>query len=85
MMRTRQNVTGLDFEERWQSMPTRRSARTARWWSTTSMSSIPWMRRPGHVGVRRTRVCGGAGLFDDPAGAKGGACCAPTPQVLQIW
>lgn len=31
-----------------------------------------------------TGVCGGAGLFDDPTGAKGGACCAPAPQVLQI-
>jgi thioredoxin reductase len=31
-----------------------------------------------------TGVCGGAGLFDDPDGASGGACCAPTPQVLQI-
>lgn len=24
-----------------------------------------------------TGVCGGAGLFDDPAGTKGGSCCAP--------
>lgn len=31
-----------------------------------------------------TGVCGGAGLFDDPTGAKGGACCAPSPQVIQI-
>jgi thioredoxin reductase len=31
-----------------------------------------------------TGVCGGAGLFDDPDGASGGACCAPSPQVLQI-
>ena len=31
-----------------------------------------------------TGVCGGAGLFDDPDGANGGACCAPAPQVLQI-
>ena len=31
-----------------------------------------------------TGVCGGAGLFDDPDGASGGACCAPAPQVLQI-
>lgn len=31
-----------------------------------------------------TGVCGGAGLFDDPAGAKGGSCCAPSPQVMQI-
>jgi thioredoxin reductase len=31
-----------------------------------------------------TGVCGGAGLFDDPAGASGGGCCAPAPQVLQI-
>ncbi|MFZ2749800.1 MAG: flavoprotein, partial [Propioniciclava sp.] len=29
-----------------------------------------------------TGVCGGAGLFDDPTGAKRGSCCAP--QVLQI-
>ena len=31
-----------------------------------------------------TGVCGGAGLFDDPDGASGGACCAPAPPVLQI-
>jgi thioredoxin reductase len=31
-----------------------------------------------------TGVCGGAGLFDDPDGASGGACCTPAPQVLQI-
>ena len=31
-----------------------------------------------------TGVCGGAGLFDDPDGSSGGACCAPAPQVLQI-
>jgi thioredoxin reductase len=31
-----------------------------------------------------TGVCGGAGLFDDPDGASGGACCAPAPQALQI-
>jgi thioredoxin reductase len=31
-----------------------------------------------------TGVCGGAGLFDDPDAASGGACCAPAPQVLQI-
>ncbi len=31
-----------------------------------------------------TGVCGGAGLFDDPDGASGGACCAPAPHVLQI-
>jgi thioredoxin reductase len=31
-----------------------------------------------------TGVCGGAGLFDDPDGTSGGACCAPAPQVLQI-
>lgn len=31
-----------------------------------------------------TGVCGGAGLFDDPTGAKGGACCAPTPQLIQL-
>lgn len=24
-----------------------------------------------------TGVCGGAGLFDDPGGTKGGSCCAP--------
>ena len=29
-----------------------------------------------------TGVCGGAGLFDDPDGVSGGACCAPS--VLQI-
>lgn len=31
-----------------------------------------------------TGVCGGAGLFDDPTGAKGGACCAPAPQLIQL-
>lgn len=31
-----------------------------------------------------TGVCGGAGLFDDPDAAKGEACCAPAPKVLQI-
>jgi thioredoxin reductase len=31
-----------------------------------------------------TGVCGGAGLFDDPTGAKGGACCAPAQQLIQI-
>ena len=31
-----------------------------------------------------TGVCGGAGLFDDPDGANGGACCAPAAHVLQI-
>jgi thioredoxin reductase len=31
-----------------------------------------------------TGVCGGAGLFDEPDGADGGACCGPAPQVLQI-
>lgn len=30
-----------------------------------------------------TGVCGGAGLFDEPAGA-GGGCCAPAPQPLSI-
>lgn len=31
-----------------------------------------------------TGVCGGVGLFDDPTGAKGGACCAPAPQLIQL-
>ncbi|WP_286343512.1 NAD(P)-binding domain-containing protein [Frondihabitans sucicola] len=31
-----------------------------------------------------TGVCGGAGLFDDPTGARGGACCAPASTLLQI-
>lgn len=31
-----------------------------------------------------TGVCGGAGLFDDPTGTKGGACCAPAPQLIQL-
>ncbi|GAA2229933.1 NAD(P)-binding domain-containing protein [Herbiconiux moechotypicola] len=32
-----------------------------------------------------TGVCGGAGLFDDPTGAKGGACCASgVLQVIQL-
>ncbi len=30
-----------------------------------------------------TGVCGGAGVFDDPASA-GGGCCAPAPAVLEI-
>ncbi|MFD3621673.1 NAD(P)-binding domain-containing protein [Streptomyces sp. NPDC058676] len=33
-----------------------------------------------------TGVCGGAGLFDDPAAgqADGGGCCAPAPALVQI-
>ncbi|WP_329336521.1 NAD(P)-binding domain-containing protein [Streptomyces sp. NBC_01352] len=33
-----------------------------------------------------TGVCGGAGLFDDPAAgqAGGGGCCAPAPALVQI-
>ncbi|WP_328891898.1 NAD(P)-binding domain-containing protein [Streptomyces sp. NBC_00316] len=33
-----------------------------------------------------TGVCGGAGLFDDPASeqGEGGGCCAPAPAVVQI-
>ncbi|WP_405933509.1 NAD(P)-binding domain-containing protein [Streptomyces sp. NBC_00827] len=33
-----------------------------------------------------TGVCGGAGLFDDPAAGQsdGGGCCAPAPQLVQI-
>ncbi|MER7204078.1 flavoprotein, partial [Streptomyces sp. NPDC000188] len=33
-----------------------------------------------------TGVCGGAGLFDDPAAeqSEGGGCCAPAPAVVQI-
>lgn len=33
-----------------------------------------------------TGVCGGAGLFDDPAGeqGEGGGCCAPAPAAVQI-
>lgn len=33
-----------------------------------------------------TGVCGGAGLFDAPAGGQvdGGGCCAPAPQLVQI-
>ncbi|MFF1453285.1 FAD-dependent oxidoreductase [Streptomyces sp. NPDC058274] len=33
-----------------------------------------------------TGVCGGAGLFDDPAAAQsdGGGCCAPSPQLVQL-
>jgi hypothetical protein len=30
-----------------------------------------------------TGVCGGSGLFDDPAGAAGG-CCAPAPETVRI-
>ena len=31
-----------------------------------------------------TGVCGGAGLFDDPAAVDAGGCCAPAPTVLSI-
>jgi thioredoxin reductase len=32
-----------------------------------------------------TGVCGGAGVFDDPAQAQGGGCCAPAePEVLSL-
>ncbi|EWM19013.1 FAD-dependent oxidoreductase [Kutzneria sp. 744] len=32
-----------------------------------------------------TGVCGGAGVFDDPAESAGGGCCAPAgPQLVQI-
>ncbi|MFE2517688.1 FAD-dependent oxidoreductase [Streptomyces mirabilis] len=33
-----------------------------------------------------TGVCGGAGLFDDPAAGQsdGGGCCTPAPQLVQI-
>jgi thioredoxin reductase len=32
-----------------------------------------------------TGVCGGAGLFDEPAPAQGGGCCAPAePEVLTL-
>ncbi|SED16582.1 Pyridine nucleotide-disulphide oxidoreductase [Streptomyces sp. 2131.1] len=33
-----------------------------------------------------TGVCGGAGLFDAPAGneADGGGCCAPAPQLVRL-
>jgi thioredoxin reductase len=32
-----------------------------------------------------TGVCGGAGVFDDPAEAQGGGCCAPAePEVLTL-
>lgn len=31
-----------------------------------------------------TGVCGGGGLFDDPAGVKVGACCVPARQPLEI-
>ncbi|MEU5364036.1 NAD(P)-binding domain-containing protein [Streptomyces sp. NPDC005925] len=33
-----------------------------------------------------TGVCGGAGLFDDPAGAQadGGGCCAPAPALVPL-
>jgi hypothetical protein len=31
-------------------------------------------------------VCGGAGLFDDPAAGQsdGGGCCTPAPQLVQL-
>ncbi|MGD0061997.1 MAG: NAD(P)-binding domain-containing protein [Streptosporangiaceae bacterium] len=31
-----------------------------------------------------TGVCGGTGLFDEPAEISDGACCAPAPQIVQI-
>lgn len=31
-----------------------------------------------------TGVCGGAGLFDDPASASSGGCCTPGPQLVQL-
>ncbi|SFF93187.1 Pyridine nucleotide-disulphide oxidoreductase [Actinacidiphila alni] len=31
-----------------------------------------------------TGVCGGSGLFDDPAGHASGGCCAPAPQLVRI-
>jgi thioredoxin reductase len=31
-----------------------------------------------------TGVCGGSGLFDDPAGQASGGCCAPAPQLVQL-
>ena len=31
-----------------------------------------------------TGVCGGTGLFDEPAGVSDGGCCAPAPQIVQI-
>jgi len=31
-----------------------------------------------------TGVCGGSGLYDDPDGSSGGACCAPATEVLTI-
>jgi hypothetical protein len=32
-----------------------------------------------------TGVCGGAGLFDEPAGGQAdGGCCAPAPSLVQI-
>jgi hypothetical protein len=32
----------------------------------------------------QTGVCGGAGLYDDPSGVKGGSCCAPSATLIQI-
>lgn len=31
-----------------------------------------------------TGVCGGAALFDDPAGTEGGACCAPATREVRL-
>ncbi|MEV5603179.1 NAD(P)-binding domain-containing protein [Streptomyces sp. NPDC052299] len=31
-----------------------------------------------------TGVCGGAGLFDAPEPDRGGGCCAPAPQLVQL-
>ncbi|CAG7646440.1 NAD(P)-binding domain-containing protein [Actinacidiphila bryophytorum] len=36
------------------------------------------------LALPETGVCGGAGLFDDPAAGQGGGCCAPVPQLIQI-
>lgn len=31
-----------------------------------------------------TGVCGGSGLYDDPAGESAGGCCAPGPEMVTL-
>jgi thioredoxin reductase len=36
------------------------------------------------LSLPETGVCGGAGLFDDPAAGQAGGCCTPEPGLVQI-
>jgi hypothetical protein len=36
------------------------------------------------LSLPETGVCGGAGLFDDPAAGQAGGCCTPEPALVQI-